>query len=292
MDDLYLNIDNWVNFRHAPKFKSFHGCTNIPETFSMFDWVYWRPKDFKATRTTNESPRSILCLADPRSINWVLNEAEFNSRPTLVIAGTDSHLSDYIGDLESNSERFKKIYFEAKNINSELITSFSMGFDATYIRDSGKNNILTAIEYSDVNKKSSSLLCAWGKQWPTLDETIDDRSSAHVFLKKNSKYERRMLDYNEYWQEVAKHYFMLAPAGNGVQAPKLAESWMVKTVPIVIKNPCFVDLYDMGYPMVILDSWDEITDTSLENWLEYYQSINWSEVRYMLTNQYFEKLIH
>jgi len=292
MNKLYLNVDNWVNLKHAPKFKRFHGCTSIPKTFSIFDWVLWIPKDMNANRIDLPSPRSILCLADPRSIDWLLEKTTFNSKPVLLIAGTDFHLSECIEKLESHASRFSRIYFEAKNINSTIVSSFSMGFNATYIRDCGKENILSAINYSDDNKKSSLLFCAWGKKWPQLDNKIDDRQKAQIFLDNNPKFSRTMVEYEQYWQTVAEHFFFLAPAGNGVQAPKLAESWMVKTIPIVLKNPCFTDLFNLGYPLIMLDSWDEITDRALNDWLNYYKKVDWTRVRYQLTNQFLNELIH
>ena len=292
MNELYLDIDNWVNLKHAPHFKRFHGCTSIPKTFSVFDWVYWRPKDMNANRLDNPSPRSILCLADPRSIYWVLNDAKFDSKPTLLVAGTDSHLSDYIDDLESEADRFSRIYFEAKNVESTKVSSFSMGFNATYIRNSGKENILAAVKYSDANDKTSLLFSAWGKVWPHLDQTLSERQSAQDFLDNSSAFERAMVSHEDYWGVLAKHYFTLSPSGNGVQAPKLAEAWMVKTIPIVIKNACFIDIYQLGYPLIMINSWDDITEHALNEWIEYYKKVDWNTVRFQLTNQYQNELVN
>ena len=286
----YTNIQNWINYRHAPTLKRFHGYP-IPQTFSVFDWVVWIPKDKNACRYDGKSPKSILCASEPRSIDWLLNKASFDSKPVLLIGGTDHKLSEFIEEINAHANRFKAIFFESKDIESEKIKSITMGFNASYIRACTDENILKAIEYSDNSKKLAKLFCAWGKIWPHLDKDLNDRIMADEFLKNHPKYKRIMVKNTQYWQMLAKHYFALCPAGNGIQAPKLAESWMVKTIPIVLKNPSFQDLYDCGYPLILLDSWEQINDTNMPKWLKYHRSIDWDLVRYKLTNQYLKKFI-
>ena len=66
---------------------------------------------------------------------------------------------------------------------------------------------------------------------------------------------------------------------------------MVKTVPIVTRSPCFNDLKNMGYPMILIDDWEEVTINNLGIWSEYYKTIDWKRVRYKLTNSYLEELL-
>ena len=281
----YKDIKNWINFRHAPTIKRFEGYP-IPQTFDVFDWVVWIPKDRKACRMNGRKPESILCASNPISIDWVLNKSIFDSKPILVVGGTDHRLSEYIDDLSSNTDRFSAIFFESKDVGSEKIKSISMGFNASYLQACQEENILSAIEMSDNQDKTEMLFCAWGKIWPSLDKNLPDRISANEFLKDHPKFKRVMVDNKQYWQVLAKYFFSMCPAGNGVQAPKLAESWMVKTVPVVLKNASFVDLNEYGYPFILLDSWDQINDQAISDWLEYYQTIDWNQVRYQLTNSY------
>ena len=46
----------------------------------------------------------------------------------------------------------------------------------------------------------------------------------------------------EYWKTMAKYRFHLAPPGAGVQAPKFAEAWAMRAVPVTLRYPAFVDL--------------------------------------------------
>jgi hypothetical protein len=134
-------------------------------------------------------------------------------------------------------------------------------------------------------------LAAWGERWGHLDQIIDDRISLDKFLDGNDLIKRESVPFDQYWQHLAKHKFLLAPRGQGIQAPKLAEAWMVKTIPIVIKNPCFIDLKELGYPLILLDDWIEVTASSLDAWSGYYENIDWNQVRYKLTNNYLSQLL-
>ena len=112
------------------------------------------------------------------------------------------------------------------------------------------------------------------------------------FLENCDFVKRRFIPFDQYWQELAKYKFLLAPRGQGIQAPKIAEAWMVKTLPIATKNPTFLDLKDLGYPLVLLDEWAEVTPRNLERWSEYYETIDWERVRYQLTNIYLKELLN
>jgi len=282
---------DWISLRHAPSLKRFQQFERPPATHRIFDWVIWEPNDSKSTRIDHSSPRSILCLAHPLSIKKLLASLDNESNPTLVIGGCDLNLSDLIELLTPSLHRFKRIFYEAKDIKHDKILSFPMGFISYYLQNCGYENIKAAVELSNTTEKSQLLLAAWGKTWKFLDNTIDDRVSADLFLTHHSSFKRKMIEQHRYWEELAKHQFLLAPRGRGIQAPKLAEAWMVKTVPVVIQNPCFTDLGAMGFPFVMVDDWQEVTPELLKQWQQSNKPIDWKQVRYQLTNGYLKTLV-
>ena len=284
-------VSNWISLRHNPKLERFQVVAGPPATHRLFDWVIWEPDDPGATRVDLARPRSILCLAKRPSIQRLLARLDDESTPSLVVGGTDTLLSDLLALLEPNLHRFRKVFYEAKNIEHDKIFCFPMGFISFYLRNAGYENVKTAVELSDITEKSHLILAAWGKQWEHLDNIIDDRISAVSFLANHPIFQRKMIDRDKYWLELAKYQFLLAPKGKGIQAPKLAEAWMVKTVPIVIRNPCFADLRAMGFPLVLVNNWKEVTPEALSGWLEFRGSINWQRVRYQLTNDYLKTLV-
>lgn len=285
------DIGDWVSLRHRPNVPRFHGCV-ASATFDLFDWVIWLPMDVELTRFEIEEPKTILCLTTPESVELLLELANFSSRPCVVFAGEDTLLSTFIDSINQMADRFSNIYYEAKDIDSDVIKSFSMGFISFYLRDSIYENIYRAIEHSNQVPKSSLVLAAWGEHWRHLDEVIEDRKLLGRFLDDSDFLEREFIPIDQYWQQLATYRFILAPRGQGVQAPKLAEAWMVKTIPIATRNPAFSDLKKMGYPLILLDDWAEVTSNNLESWSEYYETIDWDRVRYKLTNSYLDELLY
>jgi hypothetical protein len=284
------DINDWVSLRHRPHVPRFHGC-RASSSFDLFDWVIWSPMDEEITRFEIKEPKKILCLTTPESVNLLLENASFTSKPSVVFAGEDTLLSTFIDSIDQIADRFSNIFYEAKDIDSDVVKSFSMGFTSFYLRDSVYENIYRAIEYSDQVPKSSLVLAAWGERWRFLDNTITDRKKLDRFLENSDITERKFIPFAKYWQELAKYKFLLAPRGQGVQAPRLAEAWMVKTLPVVTVNPTFIDLKDLGYPLILLDDWTEVTAENLDVWSGYYETIDWKQVRYKLTNSYLNELL-
>jgi len=284
------DIYDWVSLRYRPQVPRFHGCGSSA-SFDLFDWVIWFPMDEEITRFEINEPKTILCLTTAESVNLLREKANFSSRPSVVFAGEDTLLSTFIDVIEQMADRFSNIYYEAKDIDSDFVKSFCMGFISFYLRDSVHENIYDAIEYSDQVPKSSLVLAAWGERWKHLDKTISDRVLLDKFLKNSDFFERVSIPFHQYWQTLAKYKFLLAPRGQGIQSPKLAEAWMVKTVPIVTRTPAFLDLKDLGYPLILINDWAEVTVRNLEVWSEYRETINWQRVRYQLTNRFLAELL-
>ena len=293
MNNVNLNvsdINNWVSLRHRPHVPRFQGCA-LPATFDLFDWVIWSKMDEELTRLEIREPQTILCMTNSESVELLLEKADFSSKPSVVFAGEDTLLSTFIDRIRLIADRFSNIFYEAKDIDSDIVKSFSMGFISYYLRDGAHENIYKAIEYSNQAPKSSLVLAAWGERWKHLDKTIEERMQLDRFLGNHDFLKRESIPFDEYWQQLAKYKFLLAPRGQGVQSPKLAEAWMVKTVPIAIRNPCFSDLKELGYPLILVDEWAEVTAQKLLAWSDYYETIDWQQVRYKLTNRYLAELL-
>jgi len=153
------DISNWVSLRYAPHVQRFHGC-GPSATFDLFDWVLWHPQGENLTRFEINEPKKILCQTTAESVNLLLEKVNFSSKPSVVFAGGDTLLSTFIDKTHQIKDRFSNIFYEAKDIDSDFVRSFSMGFISFYLRDSVYENIYRAIEYSNQIPKSSLVLAA------------------------------------------------------------------------------------------------------------------------------------
>ena len=281
-----ISFDDLLDLRFKPNSKNFKACPKN-SVFKHFDWVIWFPHSAKALRIKRPLPRTILCLAHPKSFRILNRLKHLINQATIVFAGCDTNLSRCLKELEPSIISKNRIFYEAKDIYHPSIKSFCMGFSRFYLEKAGIENIKQVIhQYENGHYTKSGVLAAWGKHWPGLDKKVEDRQKANTFLNNCSFISRQDLSPDVYWDKVARSEFQLCPEGKGIQAPKLAEAWLVGTVPIVTRNACFEDLKEMGYPIIILDKWDELTEDSLELWRNEIRKIDWNNVRQKLTRSH------
>jgi len=138
-----------------------------------------------------------------------------------------------------------------------------------------------AIDAATLEGKTKGVLAAWGKFHPNLDANIPARRKLHEWVGTKGSVaagvEHASFEPREYWPELAKYRFTLSPRGGGIQSPKNDEALLVLTIPISTREgsrrgfksePAFDDLKKLGWPMVVLDEWSEITQPKLDQWWE------------------------
>lgn len=278
-----------LHLRYKPKRSNFKDCTECP-AFDLFDWVIWTPDDRRFQRFKSLRPATILCLAHPKSLRTLLKLKFLFKNATLIIAGEDTHLSAVLSEVELLIPHCKEIFFEAKDIDHRSVHAFGMGFISFYLKRIGNEVIIDLLGRIKENCwEKEGVLVAWGAIWNHLDEKLVDRQRAASFVEKSDWLVREELGPGEYFQRLAASKFLLAPAGQGIQAPKLAEAWLMRTVPIVVRNPCFEDLDRLGFPFVLLNNWEELTPKLLQDYENRRNSIKWNEVEKMLTLKHFKE---
>ncbi len=286
-----IDLHDLLDLRYKPNREQYEGCAKNP-VFKNFDWVIWLPDSARSCRIKTLNPDTILCLAHKKSFKILNALGPLIKNATIVIAGADTNLSVFLSRINPDLIRNNRIFYEAKDIPHPEIKSFCMGYNQFYLQKAGISRIEKTIRrYEQGKYQKSGTLAAWGEHWPALDNKLSDRQNAGAFLENSSFISRQHLTPTDYWEKLAQSLFLLAPAGQGVQAPKLAEAWLVGTVPIVTSTPCFEDLRDRGYPLMIINQWDELTAAQLKKWESELHTIDWNSVRAQLTSTYFLSLI-
>lgn len=283
-------INDYLHLRYKPSRKNFQDCLPCP-AFELFDWVLWTPDSAMFLKFKWQRPRNILCLANPKSIKTLVKLRRFLKRDSvIVIAGEDTNLSAVQGLVAELIPHCKEILFEAKDIEMDRVKSFSMGFISYYLMRQSDETISRLRDMLQNGKvEKHGVLASWGGIWKKLDDKLDDRKKATKFVEESSWLKRELLEPDNYWLRLAESDFLLSPAGQGVQAPKLAEAWLMHTVPVVTSNPCFRDLQAQGYPLLIIDRWEDLNPNLLEEQREIFSQTDWHKINYMLTLDYFNK---
>lgn len=263
-------------------FTSRHTCTNhhcihnVPETFHMFDCyqALTEQRGKMHTLCKKSNPSSLLCnpyagMKDCMKLIDELPELKNGEKRMLALGGADAHLSTVIDKVKiiQRSRKFSRILFEAKDIVNSDIGTFPTGLNNWYAQHNGNDNIMHAIQGASLQRKDKGVFAAWGGVWKFLDSSVPSRTEAVEFVRTSCLANRTMVNPHEYFAEMARHRFLLAPSGAGVQTPKLLEALLVLTIPIVQRNPAFVDLVEnYGWPLALVDKWDEITPDKLVEW--------------------------
>lgn len=69
----------------------------------------------------------------------------------------------------------------------------------------------------------------------------------------------------EYLNELSKYKYNLCPEGNHFESHRIWESLLFNCTPIVVENKVNRNFFNLGVPMVMLESWEEFKDLSIND---------------------------
>jgi hypothetical protein len=237
----------------------------LPKWIADFDWVIGWSHGYSNKK---KIPNSIFChpeLLGFFSLYLIIHpQLSKKLRNTIIIfGGEDTKLSrQKTFFLKKIKRTFKDVYYEAKDVEDNIIKIMPIGLTEFYIR-SFEETLENLIQKP--NKKSNLLLSSFGYHWPKLNKKIPDRSSAAKFSEDKDFVTNKNFDTDEYLTQLSIHKYLIVPLGNGVQSPKLIESILMECIPIMTKSVASIELQKIGFPILIVEIWNDITKELLEN---------------------------
>lgn len=295
------DISEILNFRYKERYLSqaWYGG-QLPENFSDYKKLLQEPplvyNYFKYSFHNNfdnriKKNKDVFCLTSRLSTLPNLIKKNSINFGNLVIMGDDHHLSSQLDFLKSIKHRFKKIYYEAKNVECDWVQTCPMGMIMAYMIRNGGNNILSHINKQ--KNKTKLVASAFGSKWPHLTKRIEDRANLEVFTKKSHFVEDMLCDPLEYYERLCEYKFFLAPLGNGIQTPKICECIMCETVPVVTDHVAHRELRDIyGLPLLIVNEWVDLTEQFLnDQWNSVYSKVDWDDQKNKFLVKNFNKLL-
>ena len=188
---------------------------------------------------------------------------------TLVFGGGDTHISNprILNLVKSfhDSQYFDQIYYEAMDVGIEYIKPLPTGLLDFYVLGIPQGKFDSALKKINLGTKQG-VLAAWGTVWPHLDRELPWRRSLIDWVNSTEWIQRSHIPMQNWHEELAKYRFYIVPDGNGVCSPKWAESLILQTIPIVPPLEYYKLLKEEGYPIVVVDSWDDITPQNMNLW--------------------------
>eukprot|EP00039_Didymoeca_costata_P004714 m.75712 g.75712 ORF g.75712 m.75712 type:complete len:531 (-) comp12519_c0_seq3:27-1619(-) len=172
-----------------------------------------------------------------------------------------------------NSNFFASIAYEAMDEEMEGIRPAPIPFTHSYslsTNGTAGSSLTKLSARARLDKgKEFGILAAWGKAWPFLDKIVESRIQAIEWLESpQTLANRTMIPWEKYHDVLSSHKFMLSPTGGGIQSPKAWEAILLLTIPIVQRPhaAAYAALREVGFPLAVVDSWDEVTEDKLELW--------------------------
>ena len=289
-------IDDIIVTRYKP---GSVGASSVDENCAphrflrMFDWTVYMDAKFLEYKTDN--PRTVFVFGSSTAENFRLIEKyipvlHVGQKRSLVIGGSDiglRRLLEYpsLQKFVNNNDYFTDVWIESKDIIHDKVKTFPMGLRVEYITRAGWKVVSDAVATAQQYPHPRPLLvnAVWGKRFPHLDSLVGPRIALIKAMQNWTWVSRSMWDYEQYWQRVPQYRFSICPAGAGVQSPKIFECLVLQSVPVVTALPAFQDLKALGFPVVLVQRWYQLSEDLLLHAYEHHiRNVSWERVNAML----------
>lgn len=288
---VHILSDYIVNFRYKPfKYKIENilykrngyiidesvNLNKLPPIFEIFDYKIHSFNSFliiDRLKGNAKTAKLVYCYPERVLTNSFkeFSDLQNDDKRILVVMGEDTH-SSKLSSAQKNKilDKFSTVFWEANN-DPDFLT-LPMGLNACYISLNGLEKAEDAIKRA-VDKEKTKLMVI--PEWNLLSTSLKNpknavgsRTRLGEFVdetKEDGFYDFIKIDPRDYYETISNYKFMVCPTGNGIQAPKIFEAILVRTIPIVENELCFRQLKELGVPLLIVENWYELTEKFLSN---------------------------
>jgi hypothetical protein len=296
-------IDDVIHFRYKPKIynnwlKSQEAVdtgvsmTREPPIFDIFDYTIHGKQAFNKIFGNPKTAKIVYCWPE-KALTYKFNELtplEPGDKRVLVAMGEDTHSSLLSAKAKKRLlEKFSTVFWEA-NTDHDFKT-LPMGLSSCYVSTNGVERSEDAIQRASIpGNRSLCCIPSWNKFSTGLVTDSRTRLSKFVMYNDASWFDVKNWSPREYYEGVSQYKFATCPTGNGIQAPKIFEAIMVRTIPIVEYEFAFEQLKELGIPLLIVESWDDLSPEFLEQ--QYSKmDVDWNTAIYLCSTQGVTNLI-
>lgn len=183
----------------------------------------------------------------------------FLDKTLLITGNTSRYFKQYF--VTDINHKIKKIYTTNLNFQHPLFSILPAGFY------SGDDSIIKSVKQEKWDNRRL-VLCNFSHH--KQGAASIDRSTILNFIKQNNwiTYQNQgggdgrtaLLPLCELLNEIAKHKLIICPISNGFDTSRLWETYYLGAIPIVKKAPFFDNLIAEGFPMVVLNDWNLLSE--------------------------------
>ena len=227
-------------------------------------------------------PKTVHVKPDalPRFVDKILPRLSRDCRFVLYVGDGDLTIMRMGVNVSAlvNDVRVRAIFTENNDAPPELnVIAMPLGFHPKQVLLSDLDaRHKTSLLASQQMKKSHGVVGGWSPWGDSIFHTRHDRPEAKKWMLQNPSFTKFVenLSQEEFWDAVASHRFFLSPLGLTYDGFKMFEALALGTIPIIQRLGNWAEAYD-DLPVVLIDSWEDITPAALEAW--------WNELSPKLT---------
>ena len=176
-----------------------------------------------------------------------------NDETVLITHNSDNFIdAKYIKYLDSN--KIKKWFCQNKYIDHPKLISLPIGI-ANSQWQHGDVTLLSKIK-NENNSKTNLVFKNFN-----IGTNINDRTHCDNITSNNGMPMWVQTSNEEYWRNISKSVFTIAPWGNGIDSHRIWECLYLKSIPIVQYHTCFSQFKHL--PILFINDWNEITPALL-----------------------------
>jgi len=148
------------------------------------------------------------------------------------------------------------------NIESnEKISPIPIGLENKYLRANGKIKNFKNVLRNPVCDKKEKVLSSFN-----IHTNFEVRKNLNELVLNDPKVDIKKFTKNtDYLKQLSTYKYNLCPEGNNFESHRIWESLIFGVTPIVCKNHINNNFYKMGIPLLILDSWEELRNLSIQD---------------------------
>tara|TARA_B100000575_G_scaffold294424_1_gene310265 strand:- start:5762 stop:6655 length:894 start_codon:yes stop_codon:yes gene_type:complete len=160
----------------------------------------------------------------------------------------------------------KIIHWFATKLNTlatEKISCLPYGIENKRFVKNGKvKNFEKVLIETKNNEKERKVFCSFN---PSTNPTHREPIHKNVLQRQDIFVVKSFSDNLEYLRELSKYKFNLCPEGNFFESHRIWESLIFGCTPIVEKNTVNENFFNIGIPLIMLESFDELTSISIDD---------------------------
>ena len=196
-------------------------------------------------------------------VDFFISNIKIHSNPVVIIHNGDTQESAHQINLLASSCKF--IFTTNLEIKKEGMAALPIGIENSHYKKNGDLKYFQALSESPLNK---NIICLTSfnvntnpiKRLPIRDLCIAN-GSEFIYP----------IDLSSYRKKLSESYFVISPPGNGIDCHRTWEAIYHKTVPVIEPGGWLFN--DLDLPVLVVNSFQEFFDMSLEKKLSLYQEL-------------------